>query len=58
MPDEKFDVLGEDQLVLLTSRFVRLHKILLNMRRNTRTSFQCGKPGHFVTDCSEKVVHG
>jgi hypothetical protein len=25
------------------------------MRRNTRTCFQCGKPGHFVADCSEKV---
>jgi hypothetical protein len=25
------------------------------MRRNTRTFFQCGKPGHFVADCPEKV---
>jgi hypothetical protein len=25
------------------------------MRRNTRTCFQCGKPGHFVANCSEKV---
>jgi hypothetical protein len=25
------------------------------MRRNTRTCVQCGKPGHFVADCSEKV---
>jgi hypothetical protein len=25
------------------------------MRRNTRTSFQCDKPGHFVVDCPEKV---
>jgi hypothetical protein len=47
MPDEEFDVLGEDELALLTRR--------VNMRRNTRTSFQCGKPGHFFTDCPEKV---
>jgi hypothetical protein len=25
------------------------------MRMNTRTSFQCGKQGHFVVDCPEKV---
>jgi hypothetical protein len=36
-PDEEFDVLGEDELALLTRRF------------------QCGKPGHFVTDCPEKT---
>jgi hypothetical protein len=55
MPDEEFDVLGEDELALLTRRFERLHENRVNMRRNTRTCFQCGKPGHFVTDCPEKV---
>jgi hypothetical protein len=55
MPDEEFDVLGEDELVLLTRRFERLHENQVNMRRNTRTCFQCGKPGHVVADCPEKV---
>jgi hypothetical protein len=27
----------------------------VNSRRNTRTCFQCGKLGHFVIDCQEKV---
>jgi hypothetical protein len=27
----------------------------VNTRRNTRTCFQCSKPGHFVADCPEKV---
>jgi hypothetical protein len=55
MSDEEFDVLGEDELALLTRRFKRLHENRVNMRRNTRTCFQCGKPGHFIADCPEKV---
>jgi hypothetical protein len=55
MPYEEFDVLGEDELALLTRRFKRLHENRVNMRRNTGTCFLCGKPGHFVADCPEKV---
>jgi hypothetical protein len=55
MPDEEFDVLGEDELALLTRQFERLHDNRVNMRRNTRTCFQCSKPGHFVADCPEKI---
>jgi hypothetical protein len=55
MPCEEFDVLGEDELALLTRWLERLHKNRVNMRRNTRTCFKCGKPGHFVADCPEKV---
>jgi hypothetical protein len=55
MPDEEFDVLGEDELALLTRWFERLHENRVDIRRNTRTCFQCGKPGHFVADCPEEV---
>jgi hypothetical protein len=34
--DEEFDVLGEDELVLLTRRFERLHEKRVNTRRTTR----------------------
>jgi hypothetical protein len=39
MPDEEFDMLGEDELALLTRRFERLYENRVNMRRNTRTCF-------------------
>jgi hypothetical protein len=48
-------VLGEDELALLTRTFEMMHKNQVNTRRNTRTCFQCGKPGHFVADCPEKI---
>jgi hypothetical protein len=55
LPDEEFDVLGEDELALLTRWFERMHENRVNTRRNTRTCFQCSKPGHFVADCPDKV---
>jgi hypothetical protein len=51
MPDEEFDVLGEDELALLTRQFERLHENRVNMRRNTRTCFKCGKAGHYFAEC-------
>jgi hypothetical protein len=39
LPDEEFDVLGEDELALLTRRFARMHENWVNTRRNTRTCF-------------------
>jgi hypothetical protein len=53
LPDEEFDVLGEDKLALLTRRFERLHENWVNTRRTTQTCFQCGKPGHFVANYPE-----
>jgi hypothetical protein len=55
LPDEECDVLGEDDLALLTMRFERMHEVRVNSRRNTTTCFQCGKPGHFVVDYPEKA---
>jgi hypothetical protein len=55
LPDEKFDVLGEDDLALLTRRFERLHENRVNTRKSPQICFQCGKPGNFVADCLEKM---
>jgi hypothetical protein len=57
MPDEEFDVLGEDEMALLTRRFERLHENRVNMRRNTRTCFKCGKARHYFAECPKVNNH-
>jgi hypothetical protein len=57
MPYEEFDILGEDELVLLTRWFERLHENRVNMRRNTRTCFKCGKAGHYFAECPKVNNH-
>jgi hypothetical protein len=37
LPNEEFDVLGEDELALLTKRFERMRENRVNTRRNSRT---------------------
>jgi hypothetical protein len=39
LPDEEFDVLGEDEMALLTRRFERLDKKWVNTRNTTQTCF-------------------
>jgi hypothetical protein len=57
MPDEEFDVPGEDELVLLTRWFERLHENWVNMRRKTRTCFKCSKAGHYFAECPKVNNH-
>jgi hypothetical protein len=44
LPDEDFDVLGEDDLALLLRRFERIYE-------NWRTCFKCGNTRHFFAEC-------
>jgi hypothetical protein len=57
LPDEEFDMLGEDEQALLTRRFERMHKNRVNSRRNSRTCFKCGKAGHFFAECPKVNNH-
>jgi hypothetical protein len=57
LPDEEFGVLGEDELVLLTRRFEKMHENRVNSRRNSRVCFKCGKAEHLFTKCPKVNKH-
>jgi hypothetical protein len=57
LPDEDFDVLGKDELALLTRRFERMHENRVNSRRNSRACFKCGKAGQFFAECPKVNNH-
>jgi hypothetical protein len=61
MPDEEFDVLGEEDLALLSRRFERMYTNRKNTRRSSGMCYRCRKHGHFITECLEamevKPVH-
>jgi 23S rRNA pseudoU1915 N3-methylase RlmH len=42
IPDEEFDVLGEEELAFLSRRFDRLHENRKNARRSSGTCYKCG----------------
>jgi hypothetical protein len=56
LPDEEFDVLGEDELSLLTRQFERMHESRVNTRRNTRTCFHVGKMASYAIGSSLILV--
>jgi hypothetical protein len=57
LPNEEFDMLGEDELALLTKQFERMHENRVNSRRNSRTCFKCGKIRHFFAECPKVNNH-
>jgi hypothetical protein len=54
IPDEEFDVLGEEELAMLSRRFDRLHESRRNARRSSGTCYKCGKRGHFIAECRKR----
>jgi hypothetical protein len=55
MPDEEFNVLGEEDLALLSRQFERMYMNQKNARRSSGMCYRCGEHGHFITECPEAM---
>jgi hypothetical protein len=55
MPDEEFDVLGKEDLALLSRQFERMYTNPKNARRSSGMCYRCGKHGNFITECPEAM---
>jgi hypothetical protein len=55
MPDEEFDVLGEEDLALLSRQFERMYTNRKNARRSSGMCYRCGKHWHFIAECPEAM---
>jgi hypothetical protein len=55
MPDEEFDVLGEEDLALLSRRFERMYTNWKNARRSSGMCYRCEKNEHFIAECPDAM---
>jgi hypothetical protein len=55
MPDKEFDVLGKEDLALLSRQFERMYTNRKNARRSSDMCYRCGKHEHFITECPEAM---
>jgi hypothetical protein len=55
MPDEEFDMLGEDDLALLSRRFERMYTNRKNAWRSLGMCYRYEKHGHFIAECPEAM---
>jgi hypothetical protein len=55
MLDVEFDVLGEEDLALLSRRFERMYTNQKNARRSSGMCYRCRKHGYFIAECPEAM---
>jgi hypothetical protein len=56
MPDEEFDVLGEEDLALLSRLFKCMYTNWKNARKSSGMCYRCGKHGDFIAECPEAIA--
>jgi hypothetical protein len=55
MLHEEFDVLGEEDLALLSRRFERMYTNRKDAQRSSCMCYRCRKHEHFIAECSEAM---
>jgi hypothetical protein len=55
MPDEEFDMLGEEDIALLSRRFEHMYTNRKNARRSSGMCYRCGKHVHFIAKCPKAM---
>jgi hypothetical protein len=55
MPDEEFNMLGKEDLALLSRRFERMYTNRKNARRSSSMCYRCEKHMHFIAESPEAI---
>jgi hypothetical protein len=55
MQDEELDVLGEEDLTLLSRRFEHMYMNRKNARRSSGMCYRCRQHGHFIAEFPEAM---
>jgi hypothetical protein len=55
MPNEEFDVLGEEDLALLSRWFERMYTNRKNTWRSSGMCYRCGMHEHFIAECPKAM---
>jgi hypothetical protein len=52
--DEQYESIPDDEITLLVSKFLALHKFRKERRISPRGYFECGDTAHFIADCHKR----
>ncbi|KAG8061563.1 hypothetical protein GUJ93_ZPchr0003g16752 [Zizania palustris] len=56
--EDQLELLGDDDLCLFNNRVCRVYDKRMFKRHGTKSGcFECGDPGHFITDCPKRNGH-